>query len=908
MRPGVSTTSLKVWPFLVLFVSLASLPDLALTQTDSVALTTRLAPGPEFTAGSTHRFFYGDLWRDVWTEPVDAEVLDLDHFAGGLTLLGGGGTRVQPGGSRSADAGAEPASNHTVPKYESVWCKETLLFRGANQKLYSFSLLNGGPHTKLPGDVQTLFAPEMHKELVATAHPYGELVATPLFNAAGVLNRHARLVVLPKSERLGELKNKVGGRPGILTTYPDGLSGESDFAEAVASSRSTFELLSLLEQDHRHRVDAVEYLKVRIMDLLVGDWDRHEDRWSWVARHEETADHWLPVSLCRPQMFARYDGLLPWTGSFVFPQLGTFDEEYACAATSAWSARHLDRRLLSPLGRSTWDSVTAVTLSRLTDSVIAGAVTQLPAPVYASAGTDLTRILKTRRDKLGAAVDEYYHWLAGTVEIRGSDRREYAEVTRTDNVHVEVAIFACDAAGFPQRDKTVFHRVFSSEETGEIRLYMLGGDDHVILRGTVESSIPVIVVGGDGEDQVVDSSHVDGYLFSIVPFVPDAESATFIYDSDRKGIQKGSGTEVDVEDDPIAVDDATRFTPTLEDRGTAWKAGVMFDWNSQLGFIAGFGPILYHYGFRQDPYAHRLSLVGGYAPFTNVGRLVFNADSRALLENASVLLEALASGYEMLTYYGPGNETTPERDPNDEYYRVHQQLFKVEPALQYPARGPISATVRAGIRYVRTDPDMNSFVRDAGAYGVDNMVLATIGAGLRWDSRDLDLHPYSGVFVDIEGTFFPKAFSAGEAFGRARGDVRVFFSPGETSPVTMTVRLVGDKTWGKVPYFEAASIGSSTLLRGFQQRRFSGNASLAAAFETRVRVGELNFIFPTSVGVFGFVETGRVFVPGETSLRWHPSYGAGVWAAPWNRETTVTGSLGFSEESVLLYGSIGFSF
>ena len=907
-KSELATTLLTVGPFLVVFVSLACLPYSALTQSEDVVRTARVVPGPKFAAGPTHRFFYGDLWRDVWAEPVDAEVLDLEHFDGGLTLLGGGGTRVQTGGSGPSETSVVHANKGTVPKYESVWCRETLLFRGANQKLYSFSLLNSGPRARLPGDVRALFAPEMHEELVAAAHPYGELVATPLFNAAGVLNQKVRLVIFPESERLGELKNAADGRPGILTTYPDRLGEEMDFAEAMASSRSTFEFLELLEQDYRNRVDAVEYLKVRIMDLFVGDWDRHEERWRWVVRHEESVDEWLPVSLCRPQIFARYDGVLSWIGSFVFPELGKFDEDYAGAKTWAWSARHLDRRLLSPLERHLWDSVTAVILSRLTDSVIAEAVSQLPATVYAREGAELIRTLKVRRGGLSAAVDEYYRWLSSTVDIRGSDRQEYAEITRSDDAHVEVSLFACNGAGSPQRDTSLYHRVFSSEETVEIRLYMLGGDDRVILRGTVESSIPVIVVGGDGEDQVVDSSHVGGYLFSVVPFVHDAESATYVYDSEGKGVQKGSGTEVDVEDDPVPLNDVMRFTPSLEDRGTAWKAGVMFDWNSQLGIIAGFGPILYHYGFRQDPYACRLSLVGGYAPITNVGRIVFNADFRSLLQNASVSLEALASGYELLTYYGPGNETVPVRDPNDEYYRVHQQLFKAEPALQYPAHGPISATVKTGIRYVRTDPDMSSFVRDVGAYGVENMVLATLGAGLRWDSRDLDLHPYSGVFVDIEGTFFPKAFTAGEAFGKARGDMRVFYSPGETSPVTMTVRLVGEKTWGKVPYFEAASIGSSTLLRGYQQKRFSGNASLAGVFETRVRVGELNFIFPTSVGVFGFVETGRVFVPGEVSRRWHPSSGAGVWAAPWNRETTVTTSLGFSEESVLLYGSIGFSF
>ncbi|TMA12299.1 MAG: hypothetical protein E6J84_13130, partial [Deltaproteobacteria bacterium] len=43
-----------------------------------------LAPGPRYEAGWLTRFFLGSQWRDLWTTPIEAPVLDLQSFDGGL--------------------------------------------------------------------------------------------------------------------------------------------------------------------------------------------------------------------------------------------------------------------------------------------------------------------------------------------------------------------------------------------------------------------------------------------------------------------------------------------------------------------------------------------------------------------------------------------------------------------------------------------------------------------------------------------------------------------------------------------------------------------------------------------------------------------------------------------------------
>jgi len=36
-----------------------------------------------------------------------------------------------------------------------------------------------------------------------------------------------------------------------------------------------------MKESNRHTVDQYQYLKSRLFDMLISDWDRHEDNWRW---------------------------------------------------------------------------------------------------------------------------------------------------------------------------------------------------------------------------------------------------------------------------------------------------------------------------------------------------------------------------------------------------------------------------------------------------------------------------------------------------------------------------------------------------------------------------------------------------------------------------------------------------
>ena len=852
-------------PFLFFFFCAPSYASSDSLSTSPV--TVPFVPDSSVAAGALHRFLFGDLWRDVWILPAAAPLFDP-------TTAADGPVRIH----------ARPDDPDDVIRF------------GTPGSEFTFTPLLRSSSARFGREFHELFTEAALTDLSAMMHPYAPLMTARLLEAAGVEHVRPMLVVLEDRDSGAVPARPSSYTPGYLEQWPAG--------DTLIDS---FTLLRRLEQGGADRVDAVGYLTARIMAIVTGDWGEGLDEWKWVRRENGGKALWVPVADCGSRAFSRFDGLIPWTSTIFLPRVDPWGAGAPSVSRLMWAGRHLDRWFLSPLGKGMWDSVTAITASRLSDTVINMSVRTLPSPVREKFGPSIIAALRARRDMLSCVASAYYRGLAQTVDIHGTDEAELVVVTRTDDAHVQIRMTGRDNGQGTWKDAPQCDRVFTSEETGEIRLYLKGGDDRVVLRGTVASSIPVRVIGGAGNDVVIDSSHVTGYWLGLVPFIHDDETCTYVYDT--VGTHTGEGSAMAVRDvDAWPAGDTLRFRRRNEDRGYVVDWGGLFDWNSEFGPMVGVGPIITYFSFDERPYRSKMSLLGGVAPFAGVGKVVANAEWRGVLRNAAVTLDAMASGFEMLTYFGRGNETAPVLRVNDPYYRVLQTQLRVEPALRWPADGPVSLTLRTGVRYAVTDKRKEKFVTDERPYGISDMTLLTLGAGVRWDTRDDDVSPHAGFFADMSGAFVPKAFSVGEAFGRVKGDVRAFVTAGIEQAVTISLRVLGDRTWGKVPFFEAATIGSSSALRGYQQGRFAGTASVVGVAEVRVRLGRLDLITPVPFGMFGFAETGRVFEPGEDSRLWHPSFGGGVWAAPWKRQATLTASIGVSKESVMVYGAVGFGF
>ena len=841
----------------LVLVGLAGLPAAAPGQQNVPRAepgdTLAVAPGPQYEAGWLHRLLFGPHYRDLWATPLEAPVLDLDAFAGGLTATKkGGGEQTK-----------------------------SLRFDGADGKEYQFRSMDKDPVAALPPALRTTAAADVVRDQTSAGHPVGSTLVPPLLQAAGLPHAPPRVAVLPKEHpRLGEFAAEYGGLLGTIEERPNDEEGASfDGAREVIS---TTKLLKELEDSPNDRVSEAAFLAARLVDVLIGDWDRHQDQWRWARYDDSRPYRWVPIPRDRDQAFARYDGLLLAVARASAPQLVNFGPDYAGMLGQTWNGRDLDRWILVALERPVWDSVAAALQARLTDSVIEAAAARLPPSYIPLDSARLASALKARRDKLSEAAGDYYRHLAGEVDVHGTDRDEVATVHRVDDRFTEISLAAKGDDG--TLGQPYFSRRFDHEETKEVRLHLHSGADRVQVRGEGGGGIRVRVLPGKGTDAVVDSSRGGR-----VKLYAEEEADSVL-----------PGRDVEVDRSPYAPPDTA-----VRDWGDRWLSVTWLAAGPDIGIFAGTGASLTRYGFHRDPFAERYRLRAGWSTGANTGRADF--DATWIPENSRVRgrLLARASGIDVLRFHGFGNEVPAEGD--DEFFRVEEVDLTLAPSLSIPV-GVAELSAGPVLRYSDTDFENDRFLTP-DVYGAGKFGMLGLASQLRMGAPDGVVGATRGLSVTLGGAWYPAALDVEDAFGELHADVSTFVTAA-AAPLqpTLALHLGGKRVWGRFPFQEAAYIGDASTVRLGRQNRFAGEASLYAQSELRLFLARFYLLAPADFGILGLADVGRVFLDGEESDRWHAAGGGGVWASFLDRAYMVRLSVAASSERTAVYLGIGRGF
>lgn len=846
-----------------------------------------VVPGKEYKAGTFFRFFFGDHWRDLWTSKLRVPVLDLNKFAGGLTPIKTGG-------------GFQTKSLH---------------FKGADGRFYKFRSLNKDPSKLLPEELQDSFVSFLLQDQISTSHPISGVVVAPLLNAVDILNSEPVIVILPDDPLLAEYRNDFKNLLGSFAENPkDDTEPELIFAGADKVVK-LYKIFEELDEDNDNQVDAIAYLKVRLMDVFLGDWDRHVGQWKWARYKDGKKKIWQPIPRDRDQAFSRYDGLFPWFAALSVPQIENFDYDYPQINDLTWSGRHLDRRLLMSVDKAAWDSVTSFVVTRLTDSVIDNAVRKMPEEWYNKSGDYLASVLKHRRDHLQDISSEYYKMIAKYVVIKSSDQDEYADIKRLNDDQVSIDIYKRDKSNGHKKDKAFYSRVFGSDETEEIRLYLQGGDDKALISGEVDASIDIKVIGGKGDDQLIDSSHVHGFAFDILP-IPSAEVKSAFYDSGKKtSFIEGPGTYIDTDKakkpKPYKEGDNVneKFEPPVTDWGYDWKPGQWLSYTSDDGLQIGGGPILIHHGFRADPYVWKMSAMVGFATGPGSIRLEYLGEFYKIIKSWRLQLRIGKNELAYNRFYGLGNEGRLEKNINSDFYRVSQELIYLDLLADHYISKRSKIYLTGTIRKSDLKKSSNNILAANGFRGVGQEVSAVFGVGWQFDSRKNQASGKDGVYLHLEGLHFPEFLDNNSAYSKAIFDGRFYYTF-QSLPLTFAHRVYAENIWGDYYLFDAALLGGSDILRGFARERFAGDAAAFGATELRTPVFTTRIIIPAIFGISGHVESGRVFYdqPTENSKKWHASYGGGLWISYLKEALILNFTVSQSSEDLQIYFTTGFMF
>ena len=352
-------------------------------------------------------------------------------------------------------------------------------------------------------------------------------------------------------------------------------------------------LFAKIQEGPDDQVALREYLRARLFDVFISDFDRHRKQWRWMRQPGDAL--WHPIPEDRDQAFARYDGFIVRLVARLVPQVRDFGGKYDRIFGLTYNGREQDRWLLVGLPREAWHAEAQALQAAFTDEVIERAARRMPDEWYKIDGARLVAALKQRRVDLAKEADVFYEFLAHQVDVQATNANELTRVKRQTDGGVEIQVARLGAGGAPEAP--YFDRLFKKGETDDIRVYLRGGDDKIEVEGP-SGGIKVRVIGGKGND-LLDDAKTGGTKF---------------YDSlgDNKVVE-GSGTSWDKRpySAPPGPEGAPWIPPRDWGRDHFWVPWLSY--GTDEGVFLGGGITTVGYGFRKHPWADQQTLRAGWA-------------------------------------------------------------------------------------------------------------------------------------------------------------------------------------------------------------------------------------------------------------------------------------------------------
>jgi len=328
-------------------------------------------------------------------------------------------------------------------------------------------------------------------------------------------------------------------------------------------------------------------------------------------------------------------------------------------------------------------------------------------------------------------------------------------------------------------------------------------------------------------------------------------------------------------------------------------------YSPDIGLLVGLGITHIRYGFHALPPSTRLVAEAAYATEANAYRVDVASGFRRPLLPTVLYVELRASGLELVRFYGVGDETDGSQP--DSVYRVGQTQLLVAPRVAIPLAPRLRLTVGPLLKYAHTPGDAATVLSTTGPYyGAGDFGQVGARAGLELDTRDHTIAPACGVHVSIIGQWYPAVWDAVHPFGSVSAEASTYLSAGDPPSATLALRAGGAAVSGTVPFQELVYVGGGTTVRGYAEQRFAGRRGAFGNAELRLLAGRLPF---GDVGILSLADAGRVWVPGESSDRWHAAAGGGLWLA-WQhrRDSTLSIAVARSPEHTAIYFRAGFMF
>jgi len=840
----------------------------SIDYTDS--LVTALPKGVKNRTGKLQRYLMGENYREEWMQPVTAPVFDISTFKGGLKILKRGGGKQTKSLRMEDDKGQQ-------------WVLRSI---------------EKDPTTGIPDAFNMGLASELVQDAISSSIPYSALSVPIIADAVGIYHTNPKLFYVVNDPRLGKYQKDLANGFYIFEERP---AGNRKDIESFGNSKDIVNSLEMIEKtmdDTKNYVDQHSFLKSRIIDVFLNDWDRHEDQWRWAKFKEGKKVKYRPVPRDRDQTFYVTEGLIYRIASqrWAYWKNQGLDYDVMDMAGLTFNARYLDRRFLNELTLDDWLSTAKIMQSQLTDSVIREAVYKMPENVAKISGEEIITKLKSKRDKLPELAKKHYLIIAKKVDVVGSDEDERFEVERLPGGDTKVTVYELSKKG--KKKDIYYSRTFKYNETKEIRLYGLKGKDEFRIKGKVDKGRKIRVIGGKNKDKIKDKSEVKGL-----------SKKTLVYDRKKNDLDLGKESR--------NLTSKKKFYNTYDyysfkyDKVTPLISYLSDD---EDGMFLGGGMIIKTHGFKKEPYATKQKITGKVTFARNAFKLNYEGDFTSVIGSLDLNLfaEYYSPSYSQ-NFFGFGNNTELPDDNNDneDFNRVRGGIVNINPMLKTQLGKNISFSFGGSYQNRTAENSPDRFISQLNINGLDPSIfnqqeLLGINSNFTIDTRNHEAFPTLGLFWKSDFQYHYGLTNSSAEFVKLSTELDVYLSRKKNYRTVLALRVGGAVNIGDYEYYHANYIGGEDNLRGYLKNRFGGDKCLYQNTELRFRLFNFsNFISNGEVGLTGFYDIGRVWYKNESSSTWHDGYGVGLWISFFD-SFVINVQQEFSKEDNLLSFGIGF--
>lgn len=300
-------------------------------------------------------------------------------------------------------------------------------------------------------------------------------------------------------------------------------------------------------------------------------------------------------------------------------------------------------------------------------------------------------------------------------------------------------------------------------------------------------------------------------------------------------------------------------------------------YSPELGFLISAGGLYTFKVQKENPILERSSIPFG-ASISSNGSRQFNA--RLVLYGKDDKHRAQGEfWYKDMPdhYFGVGHDNgknTPLSDTTTAYQRTWFRLYyklltRFGKYLFWGAALDANSTTgNEFTEYAQNDPDIlatGNRSRNAG-----------IGLSAQYDSRDLIVNAYKGIYLDLNVMFYGRFLGGRSKYELVELDYRQYQRVGRRKVLSWQIR--SRNTFDEVPWPEMSQLGTPFDLRGYRWGRFRDKSMLFGLLEYRHMFGEgdsKKFSFKDRSGFVTWIGGGSISPDPFSYTQWLPNFGVG---------------------------------